>query len=202
MFKIGDSTLYDLLWMSARYCIGRHTIASSMHASHIAMIIRDNPDATLDVGQFGNQILDEINGICRLCSNVHADYNVPDIMGSILLSGKKDIKAGIAVHYKLYQDGDQTHIETMEKGDFSGDSNTFAKEYYDLMPWYKLAMWILSPLWITVHMDDGNDITKKGFRFWDSYGEERYIWSENYEQRPGSDMWLDNYAIKEVRSCF
>ena len=26
----------DLIWMSYRYCIGRHTIAASMHAGEIA----------------------------------------------------------------------------------------------------------------------------------------------------------------------
>lgn len=32
---------YDLLWMSYRYCIGRHTIASHTHASNIAQYYLD-----------------------------------------------------------------------------------------------------------------------------------------------------------------
>ena len=43
--KISNKVLNDLLWMSMRYCIGRHTIASSNHAYEIANIIYDNPGA-------------------------------------------------------------------------------------------------------------------------------------------------------------
>ena len=31
-----SSYLEDLIWMSYRYCIGRHTLAATMHAGHIA----------------------------------------------------------------------------------------------------------------------------------------------------------------------
>lgn len=42
--KIKNTTLVDLIWMSVRYCIGRHTITAAHHAGEIANIIYENPD--------------------------------------------------------------------------------------------------------------------------------------------------------------
>lgn len=42
MVVISRSTLDDLIWMSIRYCIGRHTISCAFHANDIKLIIDNN----------------------------------------------------------------------------------------------------------------------------------------------------------------
>ena len=58
--KIRNEALYDLLWMSMRYCIGRNTIASAMHAGQVGQIIYDNPEALSE-----NQKIRLSNLICE-----------------------------------------------------------------------------------------------------------------------------------------
>ena len=42
--KINITTLDNLIWMSYRYAIGRHTIAAWYHAKDIMELISDNKD--------------------------------------------------------------------------------------------------------------------------------------------------------------
>ena len=42
--NISNSSLEDMIWMSYRYCIGRHTIAAAHHAETIHSVIKSNPD--------------------------------------------------------------------------------------------------------------------------------------------------------------
>ena len=65
--KISNRAVNDLIWMSMRYCVGRHTLAASAHAGGIAKIIADNPGALsqYDLTRLATDIRDEIIGILR-----------------------------------------------------------------------------------------------------------------------------------------
>lgn len=41
---ITNREMEDFIWMSSRYCIGRHTIAAATHADTIAKVLTANPD--------------------------------------------------------------------------------------------------------------------------------------------------------------
>lgn len=70
---------YDNIWMSCRYCIGRHTIASHSHASDIAKYEYDrlSDDQKQDISKLIN---DEIYNVLNLHNflTIENRYNVPD----------------------------------------------------------------------------------------------------------------------------
>ena len=63
----------DMIWMSYRYCIGRHTIAAAMHAPQLAQFIAVNDISEQRRQFYAKDILSSINDVLRLHDDVRVD---------------------------------------------------------------------------------------------------------------------------------
>ena len=123
--------------MSYRYCIGRHTIASVMHAETIAKLIHDNPDI-LSEERLAFTALDirrEINS--KIWNNA-----INNVLGcdwdvySAILYKSSEIENPYEVIYSVDDISKTIKITPGIVND------KFDKDYIDLIPWIKLANWI------------------------------------------------------------
>ena len=123
--------------MSYRYCIGRHTIASVMHAETIAKLIHDNPDI-LSEERLAFTALDirrEINS--KIWNNainnaIGCDW---DVYSAILYKSSE-----IENPYEVIYSVDDTSKTIKITPGIVNDK--FDKDYIDLIPWIKLANWL------------------------------------------------------------
>lgn len=140
---IHPSNLNDLIWMSYRYCIGRHTIAAAAHADTIMSIIVSNPGILSPeyIKSNASDIRAEINRCISFKKNVNINGigRGKDIFSNLLYSiGDFDPLAN-----KFHFDTDKmqvTAIDPLENHIQSWDS--FDHDYTDLIPWVKLANWM------------------------------------------------------------
>lgn len=139
--KISQSSLDDLIWMSYRYCIGRHTIAAASHADTIKNVIQQNKDAfSVDRLKFyARDIRDCINSILHWRDDVSIEgfANNWDAYSALLYEVSKhdnpnELKFTIDTYNKT--------IYT----DLLGKENKSSKDYdyHDFIRWTKLANWL------------------------------------------------------------
>lgn len=142
--KISNRAINDLMWMSMRYCVGRHTLAASAHAGEIAKIIADNPGAlsNFELTQLAMGIRDEIIGILRWDPRVK-------IIGT---AAGHDMYSELLYTIQTVDDPNRTLFEynaaykTFETYPLDDTNSKKAKsssqidcDYGDLITWVKLA---------------------------------------------------------------
>lgn len=119
--KIKSTHLENLIWMSYRYCIGRHTIACSMHANTIFNILKDNPNIkeTIDLDMMATDIRREIFNMTR-----HYPH-----MNSLFKTGhdERDVYSEYLINLQ------EMDCDTRSK---------LHSDYVDLINWVILANWL------------------------------------------------------------
>lgn len=140
---INPSNLEDLIWMSYRYCIGRHTIAAAMHADTIMSIIVSNPGViSQERIQFNaRDIRNEINRCISFRDNFHIDGSTDGIdVYSAVLYGLNEFDSPKETNFIF-----DTYTMTL-KGEPSNKCvenwRLVDHDYSDLIPWVKLANWM------------------------------------------------------------
>lgn len=137
----------DLVWMSYRYCIGRHTIAAAMHAGNIAsnaysklskarrnfmaFDIRREIDSQLSFSQ--------ANFFIDTCLKRQDNPNYRPLEMFLEIVNSNGIKNGN--DYKkvksIHVDDNGSSVEYKDDGSVS--SIAIGQDIYDLVPWMKLA---------------------------------------------------------------
>lgn len=140
--KIRNETLYDLLWMSMRYCIGRSTIASAMHAGQVGQIIYDNPEALSE-----NQKIHLSNLICEQIVDQLSWNKFVILEGSNRNPGWDPYTAMLLEMQKCEDPESTQYIINMSRMcvtdckpiDFKKESYQRPdSDYIDMIPWIKL----------------------------------------------------------------
>lgn len=133
---IRDKSFFeDLIWMSYRYCIGRKTIACSMHAGELVKYMKIFDENKRS--QFCHDIRRMINDCIRFEKNVTISGYADDLDAySILLKYIKDNNL-VENQYSFRIDLDNydiIHTKSDEKF-----NNNIESLYVDLIPWIRLA---------------------------------------------------------------
>lgn len=205
--EIDPKKLEDLIWMSYRYCIGRKTIAASMHVATIADIIFKNPDLlSKDRKEFMAQdirqcVLDTLkwNKRIRFENNYHW-YNTNWDFYTLLLEGMSECPYPSEARYVI----------DMEKRTLSWEKYGFRHNevevtdkpddmYEDLIGWVKLA----NALDETCHKDiivnvEGQEHTIRCFPYVArTQGEFKQVWA-SLDRDAGSNITRQGYVIPEM----
>lgn len=147
--NITDSILDDLIWMSYRYCIGRHTIASCMHADDIIQLIKDN-EALFDTNRlkfYHDDIISTINDCIRFCDDIVVSGLNHDLFKICIENVSNDL-ANKKLH--IESNGSVELVNSIYKKEYI---HSWKQELKDLVSWHRLAMWIdgfINPVKVTV----------------------------------------------------
>ena len=141
---IQDETFFeDLIWMSYRYCIGRHTIAAAMHASNLVSIVDNLSEARQQF--MSKDIRREINSKVNWRKNVTIEgYNdIYDAYTLVLeyLMNHTEITDDTEYHWYINIDTGSVEVEKEEK-DEKQYYESFLHDYHDMSPWCKLASYL------------------------------------------------------------
>jgi hypothetical protein len=201
--EISPKNIEDLIWMSYRYCIGRKTIAASMHAGTIADIIFKNPNLlNKDRIEFMVQdirqcILDAFkwNNRIRFENNYYLNHDWD--FYSLLLEGMSKCPYPAEARYIIDM---EKRTLSWEKGEHNvANSNGKVDVMYDdLIGWVKLA----NALDETCHKDitvnvEGEDRVIRCFPYVAyTQGEYKQVWA-SIEHDANSNITLQGYIIPE-----
>lgn len=133
---ISNDKMEDFIWMSYRYCIGRHTIAAAYHADVIRGLIMDNPDFLSEDRKafMAMDIRRQINDLVCWRSNVHVDGpRDADLYSLILYKGSEKPNEKV----KFYVDEFYNTVTTVPCED--DKYVPYDKDYEDIIRWIKLA---------------------------------------------------------------
>ena len=133
---ISNDRMEDFIWMSYRYCIGRHTIAAAYHADVIRGLIMDNPDFLSEDRKafMAMDIRRQINDLVCWRSNVHVDGpRDADLYSLILYKGSEKPNEKV----KFYVDEFYNTVTTEPCDD--DKYVPYDKDYEDIIRWIKLA---------------------------------------------------------------
>lgn len=133
---ISNDRMEDFIWMSYRYCIGRHTIAAAYHADVIRGLIMDNPDCLSENRKafMAIDIRRQINDLVYWRSNVHVDGpRDTDLYSLILYKGSEKPNEKV----KFYVDEFYNTVTTEPCED--DKYVPYDKDYEDIIRWIKLA---------------------------------------------------------------
>lgn len=154
--NISNSSLEDMIWMSYRYCIGRHTIAAAHHAETIHSVIKSNPDLMSNEKKAftAKDIRREITSQIAFRSNVYVEgCNDFDAFSLLLIEGSK-YKDRKDIEFTLNSYTNELTIK--EKSDSKHEA--FDKDYIDLMPWVRLANYLDTSTHRKIHTNFNGDI--------------------------------------------
>lgn len=197
-----ESFFEDLIWMSYRYCIGRHTIAAAMHASNLVSIV-DN--LSEDKKQFmAKDIRREINSTVNWKNNVTIEgYNdLYDAYSLVLeyLMNHTDIKDDTEYHWYINIDTGNVDVEKQdkEKGKYY---ESFLNDFCDISPWCKLASYLDTRNYKTITVNyENTEKTYEGFSFMYVFQNDikkLYTTTENYKSSPYTNIHVaDEFIIK------
>lgn len=133
---ISNDRMEDFIWMSYRYCIGRHTIAAAYHADVIRGLIMDNPDCLSENRKafMAIDIRRQINDLVCWRSNVHVDGpRDADLYSLILYKGSE--KPNEKVKFNVDEFYNTVTTEPCEDDKYVPHD----KDYEDIIRWIKLA---------------------------------------------------------------
>lgn len=140
--KISSSALEDFIWMSYRYCIGRHTIAAAMHADTIWDIIHKNPDCLSEERKafMAKDIRNNINTILGWRNNIdvigHENF---DVYSKYLYEVSKcDNPNEFCFHIDTIRDN--VTIDKLDEDEISDCKCD--NDYPDLIRWTRLANYL------------------------------------------------------------
>lgn len=129
------------IWMSYRYCIGRSTIASHMHATDIFNLIRQNPNILSERRKkfMGFDIRREITDRLTCCDNIYIDISAPQYCDPlyVLLGGTNDMVTKDNI-YKIDCAGNLT----ITPNDHTSTTSAPNINFQDLTIWEALANWL------------------------------------------------------------
>ena len=153
--KINNSHLEDLIWMSYRYCIGRHTITAAGHADTIKTILMNNPNALSEERKefMAKDIREHIKDSLRFKSNIQIKgTNTYDIYSDLLYEISKHKNAN-TLKYII-----DTYTHTIETEPLKEEKSYYESsdyDYIDLIPWVKLSNFLDKKCWkkITLEYD-------------------------------------------------
>lgn len=146
--KVTDSFLRDCIWMSMRYCIGRHTIAAYSHAKDIARTIRDNPlvFGKGERGRLADDIKNEMNRVLGhnpqvsvVGGYIGSDQNLYDGICSYISENELDISK---IKLTIDQDHHTISHEIAEGDRFSYPFGFLSEILYDLSIWNNLCCYL------------------------------------------------------------
>lgn len=196
--KISRDSFEDFIWMSYRYCIGRHTIAAACHADTIAKAIKDNPHAlTKERKEFNSvDIMREVNSRCNWkdCYQIYGTRDM-DIFSAVLYaSNELDNPRDYIYEVDAYS-GDVTPIKA--------DKELLCKfddDYIDLIPWVKLAYWLNESThkMVTTVFEDKEE-TRICFPFPIKYnGKYKQVWSSVEDASMSANRWIAEEYITKI----
>ncbi len=188
---IKEDVLSDLIWMSSRYCIGRHTIAAAHHAYNLVPLCeylsQDERDRLmLDIQRNINTVLtwkddvhcygmdgDLFTSLCRLHSNNYAFVNTNS-----------------NVHYYVDFYNDTYKVEL-------GDEckNNWQSDYIDLYAWHRLQRYLTNERYII----EKNNIKHECFSVMCVHGNtytEIFCPVEDYKSNPFVTKSINEYDHK------
>lgn len=190
----------DCIWMSYRYCIGRHTIAAAMHAPAIAKFLEMNPDViSKERKEFmAKDIRQEITDVLRWRDDVHVDGFVRERAGSdaasLILRHVVNMKLDMTRDWVFEVDMEMDNVVS-HPADKKPVTNIL-NDISDLLPWIKLADW-LDPREEITYKYEGETHTEPGFTF---YTVGRDVWPHKvtcngYIRNPYIDTYIDPNII-------
>jgi hypothetical protein len=138
--SISKSYLDDFIWMSYRYCIGRHTIAAACHADTIKSAIEQNKDTFSEdrLGFYARDIRNGINSILHWRDDVSIDgFNDNfDAYSALLYEVSKHDNPN---ELKFTID---TATQTIYTDPLGKKQTPTDYDYHDLILWTKLANYL------------------------------------------------------------
>lgn len=190
----------DCLWMSYRYCIGRHTIAANAHAKDMVTFLRFNPDMVSGERKLfmASDIRDEIDDNIRMFGNV------------VIKDRSKQFTALELILFKLAEEGlkytgsEKFDVNRTEHTvDIHGGGDPVNKiSISDFIPWINVANW-LDPQYEITYECNGKSETKPALpRFQvNNNGAVHVNWNtvEDFETRPYVYAYIAPEYIKSVR---
>lgn len=195
----GHDFIEDCIWMSYRYCIGRHTIAAAMHAPQIAKFLDANPDIlSEDRKKFmAGDIRREVSDVLQWRDDVHVQGFAENVDAATL----------------LLQHITENHLDMTQDWKFDVDLRTetvqsqpaekkpivsLLSDISDLLPWMKLANW-LDPHEEITYEYEGERKTEPGFTIFSVYRDiaAHKVTCDVYSKNPYIDTYIaDEYIIK------
>lgn len=143
--NIGRDLIEEFIWMSYRYCIGRHTIAANMHADEIYKLLSKNPDIlSKEQAEFmATDIRRQINNILNFKQNIQIscsdDYDIfSELLYYISVNNINPLKVKFFIDY---YDG-KVNISTEELTEPLDEYANITNEYMDLVKWVALSNWL------------------------------------------------------------
>lgn len=154
---ITNREMEDFIWMSARYCISRHTIAAAAHADTIAKVLTANPNLLSKERQESmvNDIRCEINNVLNFKSGIQFDgfHQDKDWFTALMVFSNTQENPKSKKYFINCYTG------KIECTDITVDSwNAFDSDYEDLIPWVKLSNMFDPKCWRTVTTDNNGCI--------------------------------------------
>lgn len=201
---INDESFFeDLIWMSYRYCIGRHTIAAAMHADNIVKVIDELSE---NRKQFmSKDIRREINSKVNWKKNVTIKgYNdLYDAYSLVLeyLMNHADIKDDTEYHWYINVDTGSVEIEKEEK-EKDKYYESFLHDYHDICPWCKLASYLdkknYKNITINYNGEEQNLICFTYMYAFQDKIEKHYVTPEEYKSFPYRNIHVNKeYILKK-----
>lgn len=208
-----ESYMEDLIWMSYRYCIGRHTIAAHSHAGDIAKYSFDHISENRK-SFMAHDIRQEINDTLRWRNNIEChDYR--DRLDKDALSiiierlyekyGPQIPSEDIWTKYKYTIENGVLNIEEYDgKADYEHISTIF----HDLLPWIKLANALdekCHRVITTVYNGKKEEHECFPYPSLDYQGMQvdiKWVDINSYRENPGVDRYIDPQYITEISLPF
>lgn len=138
--KIDSKSLEDFIWMSYRYCIGRHTIAAAMHADTIKNAIEQNKDTFSEdrLGFYARDIRDCINSILHWRDDVSIEgFNQNfDAYSALLYEVSKHDNPN-ELKFTINTATQTIYTDPLDKKQTPTDY-----DYHDFIRWTKLANYL------------------------------------------------------------
>ena len=189
--KIDPGTIDSMLFSTARYYIGSHTIQAHFGAIELAEFLRDNPDvmSTKRREFFARDIRERINDVIHWSGNIHIEgqqeYHKPDalvLLCRAVITHMKDKGLHIVNNYSAKGEPDEFkpsdynfHIDlntgtvSIEKQEGPRTSSIGPADLdeliSDLTVWSKLAGWLDPTMKISTKYNDEIKTDEPGFEF-------------------------------------
>ena len=135
---ISSRHIEDFIWMSYRYCIGRHTGAAANHAETIHKLLVDNPDLLSEERKefMAKDIRQSINDVIKWKNNVTSGFTSKDIFSELLYSVDYYHTETHKYNWHVYS---TESVEISPRIEAVEPWESFESEYTDLIGWVRLA---------------------------------------------------------------
>ena len=135
---IAPNKMEDFIWMSYRYCIGRHTGAAANHAETIHKFLVNNPDFLSEERKefMAKDIRQSINDVINWKNNVTFGFTSKDVFSELLYSIDLYHTETCKYNWHVYSTGS---VEISPRTEAVEPRESFDNEYTDLIGWVKLA---------------------------------------------------------------